>query len=108
MVMGFWPVIHEESPGIQSSTRNTLEQTECSPRRSCRPPLKPSGRSPAAQLREYNPFLLHVTSSRLPFGGSSGGVSSAPEKGIVLPELRCRASAEFPLPELLVRWSEKS
>ncbi|CAL8388612.1 unnamed protein product [Boreogadus saida] len=28
MVMWFGPVIHEGSPGIQSSTRNTLEQTE--------------------------------------------------------------------------------
>ncbi|CAL8398631.1 unnamed protein product [Boreogadus saida] len=36
------------------------------------------------------------------FGGSPA------EKGIVLPELSCRAAAEFPLPELLVRWSTKS
>ena len=49
-----------------------------------------------------------VSSSRLPFGGSSGGVSLAPEKGIELPELSCRASAEFPPPELLVQWSTKS
>ncbi|CAL8260848.1 unnamed protein product [Boreogadus saida] len=70
-----------------------------------------SGRSPAvqaAQLREYNPFLLHVSSTRLPFGGSSCGLSLAPEKGIVLPELSCRASAEFPPSELLVRRSTKS
>ena len=31
------------------------------------------------------------------------------EKGIVLPDLSCRAAAaEFPPPELLVRWSTKS
>ena len=43
--------------------------------------------------------------STIPF---SGGVSSAPEKGIALPELSCRASAKFPPQELLVRWSTKS
>ena len=36
------------------------------------------------------------------FGGSPA------EKGIVLPELSCRAAAEFPPPVLLVRWSTKS
>ena len=37
---------------------------------------------------------------------SYGGIPA--EKGIVLPELSCRAATEFPLPELLVHWSTKS
>ncbi|CAL8336055.1 unnamed protein product [Boreogadus saida] len=97
----------------RTSELPTPELPDCSPAavEAFRPQSGSSGGlggSPAAQLREYNPFLLHVSSSRLPFGGSSGGVSSAPEKGIVLPELSCRASAEFPALELLVRWSTES
>ncbi|CAL8335314.1 unnamed protein product [Boreogadus saida] len=92
-----------------------------SPRRSCRPLSKPSGRRPAAvrQLRRCTPGTelapkLGGSSSRLAAPADeqlrlgSSGVSLAPEKGIVLPELSCRASAEFPPPELLVRWSTKS
>jgi hypothetical protein len=44
------------------------------------------GGSPAAQLREYNPFHLYVSSGR-----SSGGGSSTAVKGIELPELSCRS-----------------
>ncbi|CAL8395069.1 unnamed protein product [Boreogadus saida] len=58
-------------------------------------------------LRELNwrrSYVAAPADEQLRLG--SGGVSSAPEKGIALPELR--ASAEFPPPELLVRWSIKS
>ena len=68
------------------------------------PKLRQPG-SPEAPLREYNlypPYLLLRQLRQGKLGGSPA------EKGIVLPELSCRASVEFPPPELLVRWSAKS
>ena len=38
----------------------------------------------------------------------SGSPEDMEKNGIVLPELSCQAAAEFPPPELLVRWSTKS
>ena len=66
------------------------------------------GGSPAA-VRQLSSGGTIPFSSMSPPPDCRRGLSGSPaEKGMVLPELSCRDAAEFPPPELLVRWSTKS
>ena len=67
-------------------------------------PDLPPRHTPAGpvQLPEYTAGAAGLPQKLQSFGGSPA------EKGIVQPELSCRARAEFTPPDLLVRWSTKS